>query len=149
MPARKPARFTNADAARKYLETIYWPDGAVCARCGVIGKATRLKGKSTRPGVHWCNACEKPFTVTVGTIFENTKVPLNSWLYLNHLLCCSEKRISVHRLAQMLGVTYKTAWFMVRHVRDAMASAAPGRPSVKAKGRAVRAALLAVSETTP
>ena len=122
MPTRKPARFANADAARKYLEAIYWADHAICAHCGVIGKATRLKGKSTRPGVYWCNACEKPFTVTVGTIFENSKVPLNSWLYLNHLLCSSNKRIPVRRLARMLGVTYKTAWFMTRHIRDAMSS---------------------------
>ena len=122
MPTGKPARFANADAARKYLETIYWADRAICAHCGVAGKATRLKGKSTRPGVYWCNACEKPFTVTVGTIFENSKVPLNSWLYLNHLLCSSNKRIPVRRLARMLGVTYKTAWFMTRHIRDAMSS---------------------------
>jgi transposase-like protein len=128
MPTRMPSRFANADAARKYLETMYWPDGAICAHCGVIGKATLLKGKSTRPGVYWCNACEKPFTVTVGTIFEHSKVPLNNWLYLNHLICCSEKHISVHRLARMLGVTYKTAWFMARHVRDAMASPAAGHP---------------------
>jgi transposase-like protein len=126
MPSSKPSRFTNADAARKYLETIFWPDREICAHCGVIGKATLLKGKSTRPGVYWCNACEKPFTVTVGTIFENSKVPLNSWLYLNHLLCDGTKRLSVQRLASMLGVTYKTAWFMVRHIRDAMASTAPG-----------------------
>lgn len=125
MPTRRTSRFTDADAARKYLETIFWPDGAICAHCGVIGKATRLKGDSTRPGVYWCNACEKPFTVTVGTIFESSKVPLQSWLYLNHLLCSSKKRISVRRLANILGVTYKTAWFMARHVRDAMASTAP------------------------
>ena len=123
-----PARFTSADAARAYLETLSWPDLAICAHCGIAGKATRLKGKSTRPGVHWCNACEKPFTVTVGTVFESSKVPLNSWLYLIHLLCGSKKRISVHRLARMLGVTYKTAWFMARCIRDAMAPPFPGHP---------------------
>jgi transposase-like protein len=128
MPTRMPSRFTSADAARKYLETIFWRDRAICAHCRVIGKATLLKGKSTRPGVYWCNACDKPFSVTVGTVFENSKVPLNSWLYLNHLLCNSNKRVSVHRLARMLGVTYKTAWFMVRHIRDAMDAPAPGHP---------------------
>ena len=125
MPNRMPARFTNADAARKYLETIFWPDSAICPHCGVTGKATLLKGESTRPGVYWCNACEKPFTVTVGTIFEGSKVPLNSWLYVNHLLCSSQKRVSVHQVARMLGVSYKTAWFMTRRIRDAMDSPLP------------------------
>ena len=131
MPIRRTSRFTDADTARKYLETIFWPNGAICAHCGVIGKATLLKGDSTRPGVYWCNACEKPFTVTVGTIFESSKVPLNNWLYLNHLLCSSKKRVSVHRLARTLGVTYKTAWFMARHVRDAMASTAPAHTAAR------------------
>jgi transposase-like protein len=145
-----PSRFTSADAARKYLETIFWPDRAICAHCGVIGKATLLKGKSTRPGVYWCNACDKPFTVTVGTIFENSKVPLNSWLYLNHLLCNSKKRISVHRLARMLGVTYKTTWFMVRHIRDAMDAPAPGQSwAAQAKGRSGSSAPGVISDTAP
>jgi transposase-like protein len=125
MPTRRTSRFTDAETARKYLETIFWPDGAICAHCGVMGKATLLKGKSTRPGVYWCNACKRPFTVTVGTIFERSKVPLNSWLYVNHLLCNSRKRVSVRRLARILGVTYKTAWFMARHIRDVMASPVP------------------------
>lgn len=120
--ANLPRRFTNSDAARDHLERLAWPQGAVCAHCGVVGKAARLKGKSTRPGVYWCNACGRPFTVTVGTIFESSKVPLNSWLYLNHLLCSSEQRISVGQMARMLKVTYKTAWFMARHVRGAIAS---------------------------
>jgi transposase-like protein len=124
MPTRKPARFTNVDAARRYLEGLLWPDQAICPHCGAIGKATLLKGKSTRPGVYWCNACEKPFTVTVGTVFERSKVPLNTWLYVNHLLCSSKKRISGHQLARMLGVSYKTAWFMIHHIRDAMTGAA-------------------------
>jgi len=122
MPSRIPLRFIDEDAARKHLEGLHWRDGAICAHCGVMGKATLLKGDSTRRGVHWCNACGKPFTVTVGTVFENSKVPLNRWLYLNHLLCSSKKPISVHRLARMLGVTYKTAWFMVRRIREAIAS---------------------------
>lgn len=144
MPIRANSRFSNPDAARKYLERIFWPEGAVCAHCGVMGQATLLKGKSTRPGVYWCNACGKPFTVTVGTVFENSKVPLNSWLYLNHLLCSTMKRVSVLRSAQMLGVTYKTAWFMTRHIRGAMASTA--LPPVPAKQRLKKAA---VSKATP
>ena len=128
MATRTPARFTNADAARAYLETLLWPHKTICAHCGVAGKAKLLKGESTRPGVYWCNACEKPFTVTVGTVFESSKVPLNSWLYLNHLICSGKKRISVHQAARMLGVTYKTAWFMTRRIRDAMTSPSADHP---------------------
>jgi transposase-like protein len=112
-------RFTNANAARNYLQGLSWQDGPICAHCKTAGKGTVLKGKSTRPGVYWCNACRKPFSVTVGTVYEGSKVPLNIWLYANHLLC-SKKGISRHQLAHRLGVTYKTAWFMARHIRAAM-----------------------------
>ena len=119
MPARQITRFTDADTARRYLQDLLWRDGPVCPHCKITGRATALKGKSTRPGVHWCNACRKPFSVTVGTIYERSKVPLNVWLYANHLLC-SERDISGHHLARKLGVSYKTAWFMARHIRGAM-----------------------------
>jgi transposase-like protein len=113
-------RFTHANVARRHLEKLLWPDGPVCAHCGVRDKCSMLQGNSTRPGVLWCNACRKPFSVTVGTVFESSKIPLNIWLHANHLLCSSKKPISGHRLARMLGVTYKTAWFMARHIRAAM-----------------------------
>ena len=119
MPARMPARFTHAGAARRHLESLRWPDGPVCAHCGAKDENSVLQGNSTRPGVRWCNACRKPFTVTVGTVFESSKIPLHVWLHANHLLC-SRRTMSGHRLARMLGVTYKTAWFMVRHIRGAM-----------------------------
>ncbi|MBC8038184.1 MAG: transposase [Rhizobiales bacterium] len=119
MPTKTQARFTDADAARNYLQTLLWQDGPVCAHCKTVGKVTALKGKSTRPGVCWCNACHKPFSVTVGTVYESSKVPLNIWLYANHLLC-SKEDISGHQLARRLGVSYKTAWFMARHIREAM-----------------------------
>ena len=121
MPAKMPARFTNADAARKHLEALLWVNGPICPHCGVVNEATALKGQSTRPGVYWCNACQKPFSVTVGTLYERSKVPLNTWLYATHLLCSSKKGISSHQLARMLGVTYKTAWFMAHRIREAMA----------------------------
>jgi|SRR5579883_1254421 len=119
MAPKTHTRFNNAEAARKYLESLLWLNGPVCAHCRIVGRATRLKGKSTRPGVYWCNACKKPFSVTVGTVYEGSKVPLNVWLRANHLLC-SQQRLSVYRLARMLGVTYKTAWFMAHHIREAM-----------------------------
>ena len=120
MSPKSHIRFSNADAARKHLESLLWLDGPVCPHCRITGKATALKGKSTRPGVYWCNACKKPFSVTVGTVYEGSKVPLNIWLRANHLLCSSENSISVRQLARILGITYKTAWFMARHIREAM-----------------------------
>ena len=118
MPTKTPTRFTDADAARKYLQGLLWRDGPICPHCKTAGRVTALKGKSTRPGVYWCNACRKPFSVTVGTVYQSSKVPLNLWLYANHLLC-SRNDISGHRLARKLGVTYNTAWFMACHIREA------------------------------
>lgn len=124
MSPKSHSRFTNAEAARKYLEDLLWQDGPVCPHCRITGKATALKGKSTRPGVYWCNACKKPFSITVGTVYEGSKVPLNIWLRANHLLCSSEN-ISVRQMARILGITYKTAWFMAHHIREAMEMGVP------------------------
>ncbi|WP_370033704.1 IS1595 family transposase [Qipengyuania mesophila] len=123
-------RFQNEDAAREHLEGLHWPDGPVCPHCG-SGNAKRLppqRGRKTkahpegviRKGVVQCNLCRKQYTVTVGTVFESSKVPLNKWLLANHLLCASKKGISGHQMARMLGVTYKTAWFMMHRIREAM-----------------------------
>jgi transposase-like protein len=139
MPAKTPARFTNADAARKHLEALLWPEGPVCPHCGVVNEATALKGKSTRPGVYWCNACQKPFSVTVGSVYERSKVPLNTWLYANHLLCSSKKGLSSHQLARMLGVTYKTAWFMAHRIREAMKPVDGSEPPLGGPGKIVEA----------
>jgi transposase-like protein len=139
MPTKMPARFTNADAARKHLEALLWADGRPCAHCGVLDSSTALKGKSTRPGVYWCNACQKPFSVTVGTVYEGSKIPLNTWLYANHLLCSSKKGISGHQLARMLGVTYKTAWFMGHRIRAAMATVPGSEPPLGGDGFVVEA----------
>ena len=122
MATGKPARFTDAEAARRHLEKLLWGGGPVCAHCRVADQATVLKGKSTRPGVYWCNACRKPFSVTVGTIYESSHIPLNKWLYANHLLCGSQSKISTRRMARMLGVSYKTAWHMIHRIRAAMSS---------------------------
>src|SRR3954470_12262780 len=120
MASRIANRFTDPGAARRYLEALLWQSGPVCAHCRVAGKATALKGKSTRPGVYWCNSCKKPFSVTVGTVYESSKIPLNVWLRANHLLCSSGKDMTVRQLARTLGLTYKTAWFMAHHIREAM-----------------------------
>jgi transposase-like protein len=88
-------------------------------------KATELQGDSTRKGVWKCRACEKPFSVTVGTVFESSHVPLHKWLYATHLLTASKKGISSHQLHRMLDVSYKTAWFMSHRIREAMKPTTP------------------------
>lgn len=115
-----PKIYTDVDAAREHLEALQWPDGPICPHCGVVGQATLLKGKSTRPGVYKCRECEKPFSVTVGTLFEHSKVPLNLWLYAVHLYTASKKGFSAHQLHRTLKVQYKTAWFMAHRIREAM-----------------------------
>ena len=117
--------FQDPDKAREYLERKRWPDGPVCPHCGVIGEATKLEpeeGKKThaRKGVWKCKACREQFSVTVGTIFEDSHIPLNKWLYAFHLLCASKKGMSAHQLHRMLGITYKSAWFMAHRIRYAM-----------------------------
>jgi len=129
-------RFQNEDEARKHLEALHWPNGPFCPHCGSFD-AKRLpaqKGRKTkahpegmiRKGVVQCNDCRQQYTVTVGTVFESSKVPLNKWLLANHLLCASKKGISGHQMARMLGVTYKTAWFMMHRIREAMKDTHPG-----------------------
>jgi len=113
-------QFQDADKARKYLESQVWPNGPICPHCGVIGKHWTLKGETTRSGLLKCTDCRLPFTVTVGTVFERSKIPLNKWLLAVFLLCSSKKGMSSHQLHRTLGVTYKTAWFMTHRIRKAM-----------------------------
>jgi transposase-like protein len=115
--------YTDADAARAHLEALLWPNGPVCPHCGVIDNSTALNGKSTRAGVYKCRDCRQPFSVTVGTVFERSKIPLHKWLLATHLLASSKKGISSHQIHRTLGVTYKTAWFMTHRIREAMAPA--------------------------
>ncbi len=86
--------------------------------CGVIDHASRIKGG--RKGLLFCAVCRRQFTVTVGTVFERSKIPLNTWLFANHLLCSSKNGITSQQLVGMIGVTYKTAWFVSHRIRDAM-----------------------------
>ena len=112
--------FINETAARKHLEKLCWPNGPVCPHCGESEKIKLLKGKSHRPGLRQCNACRKSFTVTMGTIFEDSHIKLHKWLLAFRLMTASKKGISSHQLHRMLGVTYKTAWFMTHRIREAM-----------------------------
>jgi transposase-like protein len=134
-------QFSTPDAARQFLEAQRWPDGPICPHCGIEGEAYKLTPKAKEPveieyqtkaelkakrirkprqGLWKCAGCRKQFTVTVGTIFEDSHIPLNKWLLAVHLLCASKKGMSAHQLHRMLGVTYKSAWFMAHRIRFAM-----------------------------
>lgn len=121
MPAdlQSPA-FTDDNAAREAMEAVLWPYGPVCPHCGSLDRIGKVSGKSARPGLYYCGECKKQFTVTVGTIFERSKVPLSKWWLAVHLMAASKKGVSAHQLHRMLGVTYQTAWFMEHRIRTAM-----------------------------
>ena len=112
--------FHDPDKAREWLESVLWPDGPVCPHCGLVGAAYKLNGKKQRPGLYKCKGCEDQFTVTIGTIFERSHVPLHKWVLAFELMVASKKGMSAHQLHRMLGVTYKTAWFMEHRIREAL-----------------------------
>jgi len=126
MNTTKPNKgiFLNEDEAREYLEQLRWPNGAVCPHCKRIG-AYKLQPKPdsktpVRNGVWKCKFCRKQFTVTVGTIFEDSHIPIHQWLSAIQFLCSSKKGMSAHQLHRMLHITYKSAWFMAHRIRYAM-----------------------------
>jgi transposase-like protein len=112
--------FQDAGAAREWLETLLWPEGPICPHCGLIGAAYKMKNKSQRPGVYKCKGCEEQFTVTVGTVFERSHIPLNKWLFAFSMMVASKKGVSAHQIHRMLGITYKSAWFMCHRIREAL-----------------------------
>ncbi len=112
--------YHDDNAAREHLEKVLWPDGPNCPRCGIMrDRITKLKGKSTRPGVYKCKDCRKPFTVTVGTVMERSKIPLHKWILAAQLMASSKKSMSSHQLHRMLGTNYETAWFLFHRLREA------------------------------
>ena len=118
-------QFSTEDKARELLEKTLWPDGPICPHCGLIGEVYRLKAKPgskrpVRPGVWKCKGCRKQFTVKIGTIFEDSHIPLHKWLLAINLLCASKKGMSSHQIHRQLGITYKSAWFMTHRIRYAM-----------------------------
>jgi transposase-like protein len=113
--------YTNEEAARAHFEAIRWPDGRVCPHCGTVGNSTLMQGKTTRAGLYKCKDCRKPFTATMGTVYERSHIPLHKWLLATHLMVSSKKGISAHQLFRMLGFgSYRTAWFMAHRIREAM-----------------------------
>jgi transposase-like protein len=125
--------FHDDDKAREYLESVRWANGPVCPHCKTEGgwpietkDHIRKNGRvqKARVGLYKCVAmdCGKQFSVTVGTAFERSKIPLSKWLFAAYLICSSKKGISTHQLHRTLGVTYKTAWFLTHRIRHAMDS---------------------------
>ena len=111
------------EECRQYLEARRWPHGAICPKCGVnspyrITRKTRTK--NAVQSLYKCRECRKQFTATVGTIFEDTKIPLGKWFAAIYLMCASKKGISAHQIHRTLGITYKSAWFMCHRIREAM-----------------------------
>mgnify|MGYP006430600079 CR=1 FL=1 len=118
--------FHDEDAARAHLEALHWPDGPYCPHCGEAENVKRLNGNSYTAGALYCRFCRRKFTVTVGTVFERSKIPLHKWVLGFHLMASSKKGVSAHQLHRTLGITYKSAWFMAHRIREAMRDDDPG-----------------------
>lgn len=112
--------FQDAEQARLHLESLRWEHGRACPHCGDLDNSSPTASKNHKPGMYYCKACAKTFTVTVGTIFERSHIPLNKWIHAFHLMASSKKGISAHQLHRMFGITYKTAWFMAHRIRECM-----------------------------
>lgn len=124
------ARFHDEEAARAHLEATRWPNGPECPHCGGVERISRIEAnpaKKVRAGLLFCGDCRQQFSVTVGTVFEDSKLPVHKWVYAIHLICASKKGISSKQLERVLKVSYKTAWFMSHRIRAAMATTPSGQ----------------------
>jgi transposase-like protein len=129
--------FHDEAAAYAKLESILWPHGPVCPRCGGLDRITKVRGGRT--GLWRCGPCKRQFRVTVGTVFHSAHIPLNLWFQAMHLLCASKKGVSSHQIHRVLGVTYKTAWFMTHRLREAMAPYADIFHALGGEGKIIEA----------
>lgn len=120
--------FTDLDKAREYFEAIRWPEGTYCPFCGSFDRVAALGGKSMGAGWYHCKDCRRKFTAAVGTIYERSHIPMTKWLLATHLMCASEKGMSAHQLHRMIGLPYKTAWFMAHRIREGMRDLTPASP---------------------
>jgi transposase-like protein len=113
--------FADETKAREWLEARVWPQGPICPHCGATGDdVTRLEGSKHRPGLFQCSGCREQFTVTVKTVFERSHIPLTKWLAALFLLTASKKGVSAHQVHRSLGISYKSAWFMMHRLREAL-----------------------------
>ena len=150
MTTEQDAIFTDPDRARAAIEAIRWPNGPQCPHCGSADRIGSGRGKSHRPGLYRCGNCASQFTVTVHTLLEGSKIPLNKWWLATHLLSSTDGRVSINRLHRELGVTYKTAWLMAHRLRNALrgphlgairdrVEASSGRATARSKSAAAQA----------
>ena len=109
--------FHDEDKAREHLETLLWPFGPTCPRCQGT-RVTKLQGQSTRPGVYKCRDCRKPFSVTVGTVFERSHIPLTKWLLAAYFMMTAKKSMSAKQLQRLIGTSYEAAWFLFHRLRE-------------------------------
>lgn len=130
-------RFHNEEAAYAYVEAWLWPDGPVCPHCGNCDpkRIGRLQGKTTRIGLRKCYECKRPFTVKIGSIFEDSHAPMHLWLQAIHMMVSSKKGISTRQLQRTLNVGMKTAWFMGMRIREAMKDG--GMPPLGGEGSTI------------
>jgi transposase-like protein len=130
--------YSDDDTARQLLERLCWPNGAICPHCKNTGNAPKgvypltltpkpNSKRPTRKGLYFCGACRKQFTVTVGTVFEGSHIPIGKWLMAMFIISSSKKAMSAHQLHRMLKITYKTAWFMCHRIRYAMGDNSTGK----------------------
>ncbi len=132
--------FHDEAKAREWLEARVWPNGPVCPHCGATDdRIHKLEGKAHRPGLYQCNQCREQFTATVGTVMERSKIPLPKWLMAVYLLSTSKKGMSAHQLSRMLGISYKSTWFMMHRVREAMREPAFAAGPLGGTGKVVEA----------
>jgi transposase-like protein len=117
--------FTDENKAREFLEASRWPDGPVCPFCGQFDTVSPFNGKSMGPGWYYCNECREKFTIRVGTLYARSHIPLHKWLFATHLIISSKKGMSALQLGRMLGLSYKSAWFMCHRIREGMTPANP------------------------
>ena len=118
--------FHDETAARKHVEALRWPNGPVCTNeeCKAVNEATELDGKSHRHGLYQCRKCGTHFTVLVGSIYEDSHLPLTKWMLATHLMCASKKGVSALQIQRMLGLgSYRTAWHLCHRIREAMTPA--------------------------
>lgn len=132
--------YHDEDAARSHLESLLWPHGPACPRCGVTeDRITKLQGKSTRPGVYKCKDCRKPFSVTVGTVMERSHIPLSKWVLAAHFMAASKKGMSALQLQRMMGLaSYESAWFLFHRLRECPKPTTPRGP-MGGEGKVVEA----------
>lgn len=137
--------FTNEEAAVAHMEKDRWGAEPHCPHCGSL-KVHKMAGK-TQAGMWLCNDCRDKFTVRTGTVFERSHIPLHKWLLATHLMASSKKGVSAHQLHRMLGITYKSAWFMAHRIREAMAPATPA-PLLGGPEKVVEADEMYLSKST-